>query len=50
MKSATQRKRGRLIGQETFQKQVEAMTGRRLVSEARGRPKKKPENSVEKVL
>jgi len=29
---------GRLIGWETFQKQVEPMTGRRLVGEARGRP------------
>jgi putative transposase len=48
IRHATQR--GRLIGQETFQKQVEAMTGRRLVGEARGRPKKKPEISVEKVL
>jgi putative transposase len=33
----------------TFQKQVEAMTGRRLVGEARGRPKKTA-TTVEKVL
>lgn len=42
--------RGRLIGQETFQKQVEAMTGRRLVGEARGRPKKTSSAKSEKVL
>ena len=48
IRQATQR--GRLIGRETFQKQVEAMTGRRLVGEARGRPKKQNEISVEKVL
>jgi hypothetical protein len=45
---ATQR--GRLIGRETFQKQVEAMTGRRLVGEARGRPKKAIAIASEKVL
>jgi len=48
IRQATQR--GRLIGQEKFQKQVEAMTGRRLVGEARGRPKKTAGNTVEKVL
>ena len=48
IRQATQR--GRLIGRETFQKQVEAMTGRRLVGEARGRPKKQNEIPVEKVL
>jgi len=48
IRHATQR--GRLIGRETFQKQVEAMTGRRLVGEARGRPKKKNEIPIEKVL
>jgi putative transposase len=42
--------RGRLIGRETFQKQVEAMTGRRLMGEARGRPKKPAASAVEKVL
>jgi len=42
--------RGRLIGRETFQKQIEAMTGRRLMGEARGRPKKPSESGVEKVL
>ena len=30
---------GRLIGPETFQKQIEAMTGRRLMGEVRGRQK-----------
>ncbi len=48
MRQATQR--GRLIGRETFQKQVEAMTGQRLVSEARGRPKKATASAIEKVL
>jgi hypothetical protein len=47
IRQATQR--GRLIGQKTFQKQIEAMTGRRLVGEARGRPKKTA-TTVEKVL
>ena len=42
--------RGRLIGRETFQKQIEAMTGRRLMGEARGRPKKPAASAVEKVL
>jgi putative transposase len=37
IRQATQR--GRLIGKETFQKQVEEMIGRRLVGEARGRPR-----------
>lgn len=48
IRQATQR--GRLIGRETFQKQVEAMTGRRLVGEARGRPKKTTGTTIEKVL
>ncbi len=48
IRQATQR--GRLIGRETFQKQVEAMTGRRLVGEARGRPRKMPGIRIEKVL
>jgi putative transposase len=48
IRQATQR--GRLIGRETFQKQVEAMTGRRLVGEARGRPKKTARTRIEKVL
>jgi putative transposase len=48
IRQATQR--GRLIGRETFQKQVEAMTGRHLVGEARGRPKKEDRTSIEKVL
>jgi hypothetical protein len=48
IRHATQR--GRLIGRETFQKQVEAMTGRRLVGEARGRPKKMAGMSIEKIL
>lgn len=48
IRQATQR--GRLIGRETFQKQVEAMTGRRLVGEARGRPKKATASAIEKVL
>jgi hypothetical protein len=50
MKSRHATQRGRLIGRESFQKQVEAMTGRRLVGEGRGRPKKKNEISIEKVL
>jgi len=48
IRQATQR--GRLIGRESFQKQVEAMTGRHLVGEARGRPKKVDRTSIEKVL
>lgn len=48
IRQATQR--GRLIGRETFQKQVEAMTGRRLVGEARGRPKKAATITTEKVV
>jgi putative transposase len=48
IRQATQR--GRSIGRETFQKQVEAMTGRHLVGEARGRPKKADPTSSEKVL
>jgi len=48
IRQATQR--GRPIGRETFQKQVEAATGRRLVGEARGRPKKATAIASEKVL
>jgi hypothetical protein len=48
IRQATQR--GRLIGREPFQKQVEAMTGRRLVGEARRRPKKAATIAIEKVL
>jgi hypothetical protein len=48
IRRATQR--GRLIGRETFQKQVETMTGRRLLGETRGRPKKMAGMSTEKVL
>ena len=48
IRQATQR--GRLIGRDTFQKQVEAMTGRRLLGETRGRPKKMAGMSIEKVL
>jgi hypothetical protein len=48
IRQATQR--GRLIGRETFQKQVEAMTGRRLVGESRGRPRKTADITIEKVL
>jgi len=47
-RQATQR--GCLIGRETFEKQVEAMTGRRLIDEARGRPKKTAPTTIEKVL
>lgn len=47
IRHATQR--GRLIGHQAFQKQIEAVTGRRLVGEARGRPKKTA-ITVEKVL
>ncbi len=48
IRQATQR--GRSIGREIFHKQVEAMTGRRLVGEARGRPKKATAMASEKVL
>jgi putative transposase len=48
IRQATQR--GRLIGKETFQKQVEEMIGRRLVGEARGRPRKRTVTAIEKVL
>jgi putative transposase len=48
IRQATQR--GRLIGRETFHRQVEAMTGRRLVGEARGRPRKLNAWGSEKVL
>ncbi len=48
IRQATQR--GRLIGQETFKRHVEAITGRRLVGEARGRPKKAAVSAIEKVL
>ena len=47
IRRATQR--GRLIGQETFQKQVEALTGRRLAGEGRGRSKKTAGTTIEKV-
>ena len=48
IRQATQR--GRLTGREPFQKQVETMTGRCLVGEARGRPKKATAIALEKVL
>ena len=48
IRQATQR--GRLFGRETFHRQVEAITGRRLVGEARGRPKKTGVAASEKVL
>jgi REP-associated tyrosine transposase len=48
IRAATQR--GRPIGREIFQKQVEAETGRRLVGETRGRPKKAAAMASEKVL
>ena len=48
IRKATQR--GRLIGRETFQRQVEVMIGRRVVGEARGRPKKVNPSAIEKVL
>src|SRR5713226_5355391 len=48
IRQATQR--GRLIGRKAFQKEIEAMTGRRLVGEARGRPKKIASIENEKVL
>jgi putative transposase len=48
IRQATQR--ARLIGRETFQKQVEAMTGWPLVGEARGRVKKASTIAAEKVL
>ena len=47
IRHATQR--GRLIGQPTFQKRVEAMTGRRLAGEARGWPKKMAATRIGKV-
>lgn len=48
IRQATQR--GHLIGRETFKQQVEAMTGRHLVGEARGRPKRAIAIAIEKVL
>jgi hypothetical protein len=48
IRHATQR--GRLIGKERFQKQVEEMCGRRLVGERRRRLKKKSGIAAEKVL
>lgn len=48
IRQATQR--GRLIGRETFQKEIEAMVGRRLIGESRGRPKKADSVPNEKVL
>lgn len=49
MRQAIQR--GRLIGQETFQKQVEAVTGRRLVGdESPGRPLKTAATTIENIL
>jgi hypothetical protein len=48
IRQATQR--GRLIGREIFQRQVETMTGLRLIGEARGRPKKTARATIEKVL
>ena len=48
IRQATQR--GRLIGKEVFQKEIEAMTGRRFIGESRGRPKKAESVTNEKVL
>ena len=48
IRQATQR--GRLFGREAFHRQVEAITGRRLVGEARGRRKKTGVATIEKVL
>jgi hypothetical protein len=50
MKSVVQRNGVGLIGQERFQKEVKEMIGRRLIGEARGRPKKTVRSSAEKVL
>jgi putative transposase len=41
---------GRVIGHERFQREVEAMIGRRVVGELRGRPRKRPAESAENVL
>jgi hypothetical protein len=48
IRQATQR--GRLFGRETFHRRVEAMTGRCLVGEARGRPKKTGVATIKKIL
>lgn len=48
IRQATQR--GRLIGRETFQKEIETMVGRRLIGESRGRPRKVKSAANEKVL
>ena len=48
IRQATQR--GRLIGKEVFQKEIEAMTGRRFIGESRGRPRKAESVTNEKVL
>jgi putative transposase len=48
IRQATQR--GRLIGREAFQKEIQARVGRRLVGESRGRPKKAVPTANEKVL
>jgi hypothetical protein len=39
-----------LIGRKTFQKEVEAMTGRHLVGQAQGQPKRTAGTTIEKVL
>jgi len=48
IRQATQR--GRLVGREAFQKEIEVMVGRRLIGESRGRPKKVESVTDEKVL
>jgi len=48
IRQATQR--GRLIGKEAFQKEIEAQVGRRLTRESRGRPRKADSSTNEKVL
>ena len=47
IRDATQR--GRVIGKERFQKEIEATVGRRVVGESRGRPKKTPSVKLEKI-
>ena len=48
IRKATQQ--GRVIGKADFQKQIEAMLGRRVVSEVRGRPRKVQPSTQENVL
>jgi len=48
IRQATQQ--GHVIGTEQFQREIEAMLGRRLVGELRGRPRKERLANQNKVL